>query len=320
MPGAHDARWKVLVTAPRACQAIDRYRAALGAAGCAVEAHAGVERLDEDELVPLVGDADALICGDDRLTARVLEAASRLKVIAKWGTGIDSIDQDAARRRGIKVCNTPNAFSDPVADSVMGYILLLARGLDRMNNDIHAGVWSHAPLRALSECTLGIVGFGHIGTAVARRAAAFGMPILACDVRSLDEQAAEALGARIVPLERVLAESDFVTLHADFRPENRHLINAKRLAMMRPSAALINTARGPLVDEEALVSALRQGRIAAAALDVFEQEPLPPTSPLMQLPNVYLAPHNANSSPAAAERVHANTIRHVVHALESVTS
>lgn len=318
MTATRSLPWTVLVTASRACKDIDRYRQALGDAGCHVEAHPALERLDAADLLPLVSDVDAIICGDDCLTAQVIAAAPRLKVIAKWGTGIDSIDRDAARQRGIRVCNTPDAFSEPVADSVLGYMLLFARGLDRMTAEMRAGCWSHMPLRALSDCTLGIVGFGNIGTAVARRAAACRMRILAYDVRPLDRHAAAALGVHVASLDQVLAESDFVTLHADLRDDNRHLIGAGQLALMRPSAMLINTARGPLVDEDALVSALRAGRLAGAALDVFGQEPLPETSPLRDMANVYLAPHNSNSSPAAAERVHVNTIRQVIHAIATL--
>lgn len=311
--------WTVLVTAPRACQAIDKYRDSLQCAGCRVIAHPTLERLGEDELLPLVGDIDGIVCGDDRITDRVLAAAPRLKVIAKWGTGIDSIDLDAAKARGIAVCNTPDAFSDPVADSVIGYVLLFARQLDGMTSDMRGGAWSRRQLRALSECTIGIVGFGNIGAAVARRAASFRMQILACDIRPLDGPAVATPGVTLTTMDALLAGSDFVTLHADLRADNRHLIDAGRLALMRPSAVLINTARGPLVDETALIRALREGRLAGAALDVFEQEPLPAASPLRDMPNVYLAPHNSNSSAAAAERVHVNTIRNVLEALTGVT-
>jgi D-3-phosphoglycerate dehydrogenase len=311
---------RVLVTAPRALPALDRYRRELAAGGCTVHACAPIERFEEHELLPLVGDVDGIICGDDRISARVLAAAPRLKVIAKWGTGIDSIDRQAAADRGVTVCNTPAAFSDPVADSVLGYVLLFARQLDRMTCDMRNGGWSHRPLRALSECTIGIVGCGHIGTAVAERAAAFHMRMLAYDIRSLSGTAMERLGVEAVSLERVLAESDFVTLHADLRADNRKLINEARLAMMRPTAVLINTARGPLVDEAALAVALQERRLAGAALDVFDVEPLPAGSVLRTLPNVYLAPHNANSSAAAAERVHQNTIRNVLRVLAGSTA
>jgi len=312
--------YKVLVTAPRAVQAIGQYRAVLEPAGCVVAAHPSAERLTEEELLPLVSDTDALVCGDDRVSSRVLAAGARLKVIAKWGTGIDSIDLEAARSRGVQVCNTPGAFSEPVADTVLGYLLLFTRQLDRMTTDIREGRWEHVGLRSLSECTLGIIGFGDIGRAVARRAVACGMRILVCDLKPLPPELAAPLRVQMAGLQDLLAQSDFVTLHADLRADNHHLLNAAHLALLKPTAILINTARGGLVDEAALVTALRTGRLAGAALDVFEQEPLPVGSPLREMPNVYLAPHNANASVVAAERVHARTIRNVLVALGLQTS
>lgn len=305
----------VLVTARRALEALDRYRHALEGSGCRLSTVATSERLTERELLPLVGDVDAILCGDDRITAQVLSAAPRLRVIVKWGTGIDGIDLAAARARGVRVCNTPDAFSEPVADTVLGYVLMFARRLDVMTADIRAGRWHHVPLRALSECSLGIVGLGNIGRAVARRAAAFGMKVSACDVRAVSRAEAAALGVTITTLEELLAQSDFVSLSADLRRENRHLVDADRLRLMKPEAVLINTARGGLVHEPALIDALETGRLAGAALDVFEDEPLPAESPLRRLSNVHLAPHNANASPAAADRVHANSIRSLLEAL-----
>lgn len=312
-------RWRILVTAPRAQLAIERYRRELGAAGCDVLVRPTIERLTEDDLLPLVGEIDGIICGDDQITNRVLDAAPRLRVISKWGTGVDSIDVASAKRRGITVCNTPGAFSDPVADTVLGYMLIFARRLDRMADNMRTGLWQRLPLVSLGECTLGIVGLGNSGRAVARRATAFGMRILGYDVQPPPEAVAGELGVRMVSLETLLTDSDFVTLHADLRADNSQLIDATCLALMRRTAVLINTARGGLVDEGALVDALRQGRIAGAALDVFEDEPLPPMSPLRSLPNVYLAPHNANASPTAAERVHASSIRNLLSVLDSAT-
>lgn len=309
-------RWKVLVTAPRALSVIARYQEELGAAGCDVLAQSTIERMEEEDLLPLVGEVDGIICGDDRITSRVLDAAPRLRVISKWGTGVDAIDVAEARRRGIAVCNTPGAFSEPVADTVLGYMLLFARGLDRMADSMRAGLWQRLPLRSLRECTLGIVGLGNSGRAVARRAAAFGMRILGYDVQPPAESVP---GVVMVSLEALLGDSDFVTLHADLCADNRHMIDATRLALMRRSAILINTARGDLVDEGALVAALREARIAGAALDVFKEEPLPSTSPLRHLPHVYLAPHNANASSMAAERVHTNTIWNLLQALNAAT-
>ena len=309
--------WHVLVTAPRACREFARYRDALEAEGCRVTMREAVERFSEAELVPLVGDVDGMVCGDDRITAAVMAAAPRLKVIAKWGTGIDGIDLEYAAAHGIAVRNTPDAFTEPVADTVLGYMLMFARGLDTMARDMRAGLWRYLPLRSLRESTVGIVGFGHIGRAVARRCQTFGMRVLVHEVRATSDAVLAEFGARAEPLPALMAQSDFVTLHANLHPGNRHFIDDGLLRLMPSHAVLINTARGPLVEERALVDALAHGRIGGAALDVFEDEPLSAGHPLRSMPNVYLAPHNANASPAAAERVHVNTIQNVIQALRT---
>jgi phosphoglycerate dehydrogenase-like enzyme len=316
MEGNHVShRWRIVVSAPYARPCIERYRRTLEAGGCDVVVACATERLEEDRLLELLPGVHGIICGDDRISARVLASASDLRVISKWGTGIDSIDVAEARRRGIVVCNTPNAFSEPVADTVMGYLLLAARQLDRMSADMHEGRWQKPQLRALNELTLGIVGVGNCGRAVARRAAAFGMRLLGADIVAIDPDLKHATGLEQVRLDRLLNHADAVSLNTTLTPSSFHLMNRDRLSLMKPSAFLINTCRGPVVEEQALVSALREGRLAGAALDVFEQEPLPGDSPLRSLPNCWLAPHNANSGVAAAERVHANTIRQLLEAL-----
>ena len=239
----------------------------------------------------------------------------RLKVISKWGTGIDSIDREAAQRLGIRVRNTPNAFTLPVSDSVLGYILAFARRQPWMDRAMKAGEWEKLPGRSLSECTLGVVGVGNIGKAVIRRARAFGMRLLATDIIPIAPDFIVENGVEMTSLQDLLQRADFVSLNCDLNPTSYHIINAGTLALMKPGAVLVNTARGPLVDEPALVAALQAGPIAGAALDVFEAEPLPPGSPLRQLDNVMLAAHNCNSSPAAWERVHWNTIRNLLDGL-----
>jgi D-3-phosphoglycerate dehydrogenase len=274
------------------------------------------ERMEEADLLEYAAKFDGAICGDDRYTARVLEAcAPRLKVISKWGTGVDSIDAEACSRLKIRLCRTPNAFTDPVADSTLGYVLAFARGLPRMDRELKAGEWRKIPGRALNECTLGVIGVGNIGKAVTLRARAFGMQVLGNDIIEIDPAFVAATGIQMTNLEDLLSKSDFVSVHCDLNPGTHHLINAKTLALMRYGAVLINTARGPLVDEPALITALQQGRLAGAALDVFEHEPLPAESPLRKLDNVMLASHNSNSSPAAWERVHWNTIKNLVEGL-----
>ncbi len=248
--------------------------------------------------------------------ARVLQAcAPRLKVISKWGTGIDSIDAEAAARLGIQVCRTPNAFTLPVADSVLGYILSFARRLPWLDRAVKAGTWEKIPGRTLSECTLGVVGVGNCGKAVLRRAQAFGMQLLGNDIVEIAPDFIREQRVEMVPLDELLRRSDFVSLNCDLNPTSYHLIDAQRLAQMKPGAVLINLSRGQVVDEPALVKALQEGVIAGAALDVFESEPLPAESPLRRMDNVMLAPHNANSSPFAWNRVHWNTIRNLLAGL-----
>ena len=174
--------WRVLVSAPYFIPVIEEYQQRLAAENVELVPAKVKERLSETELIKIIKDIDGIICGDDRITERVLEAAPRLKVISKWGTGIDSIDQAACKRLGIAVCNTPNAFSEPVADSVLGYTLSFARQLPWMNQTMQKGMWQKILGRALNECTLGIIGVGNVGKAVARRAIAFGMRVLGNDI------------------------------------------------------------------------------------------------------------------------------------------
>ncbi len=303
----------VLITAPYMIPFVDRF--------APVFAHYGInlilpqvnERMEEEALLQYAGKFDGTICGDDRYTEKVLKAcAPRLKVIAKWGTGIDSIDKQACAAYSVNLLNTINAFTLPVADSVMGYVLAFARQQPWMDDAIKAGVWQKIPGRSLSECTLGVIGVGNIGKAVLRRARGFGMRLLGNDIVPIPRDFLLENQVTSVDLATLLREADFVSVNCDLNPTSQHLINQSTLAKMKSSAVLVNTARGPIVDEKALVGALQGKVIAGAALDVFEHEPLPPDSPLLKMNNVMLAPHNSNSSPAAWENVHWNTIRNLL--------
>jgi D-3-phosphoglycerate dehydrogenase len=295
---------------------LDRFRPVLDRHGLDLIIPEVQERLEEAEILKYAGQFDGAVCGDDRYTARALEACvPRLKVISKWGTGVDSIDAAACERLGVKLCRTPNAFTLPVADTVMGYILAFARRQPWMDKAVKAGIWNKIPGRSLSECTLGIIGVGNIGKALVRRARAFGMNLLGNDIVEIDHVFLAEMGLKMVDLENLLKQSDFVSVNCDLNPTSLRLINLRTLSLMKPEAVLINSARGAIVEETALVAALQSGRIAGAALDVFEVEPLPVESPLVKMDNVMLAPHNANSSPAAWERVHWNTIRNLLEGL-----
>uniref|UniRef100_A0A7C4KIW8 Dihydrofolate reductase n=1 Tax=Anaerolinea thermolimosa TaxID=229919 RepID=A0A7C4KIW8_9CHLR len=306
----------VLISAPYLIPSIERFLPVFQHYSLEVLVAEVHERLSEEELLRYAGQFDGALCGDDRFTERVMQAClPRLKVISKWGTGIDSIDRPAAQRLGIRVCNTPNAFTLPVSDSVLGYILAFARQLPWMDRAVKGGVWAKLPGRSLSECTLGVIGVGNIGKAVLRRARAFGMKLLGNDIVPIAPDFIAENGVEMTSLEDLLRRADFVSVNCDLNPTSYHIINAKTLGWMKSSAVLINTARGPLVDESALVAALQQGQIAGAALDVFEVEPLPEDSPLRRMDNVLLAAHNSNASPAAWERVHWNTIRNLLDGL-----
>jgi D-3-phosphoglycerate dehydrogenase len=306
----------ILFSAPYMLSFLDRFRPVLEGYGLDLITPDVRERLAEDEILKYAGQFDGAICGDDQYTARVLEAClPRLKVISKWGTGIDSIDSLVAERLGIKVFRTPNAFTLPVTDTVFGYLLAFARRLPWMDRGIKAGQWEKLPGKALHECILGVIGVGTIGKVVARRARAFGMTVLGNDIVEIDHVFIAETGIEMTNIDSLLSRSDFVSLHCDLNPTSLRLINTRTLGLMRPEAVLLNTARGPIVDESALVAALQAGKIAGAALDVFESEPLPVDNPLLKMDNVMLAPHNANSSPAAWERVHWNTIRNLLEGL-----
>jgi D-3-phosphoglycerate dehydrogenase len=306
----------ILFSAPYMIPLLPHYRPDLEGLGLKLIVPEVHERLDENQLLDYAGQFDGTICGDDHYTARVLEACSpRLKVISKWGTGIDSINREVAEKLGVQVRNTPNAFTLPVADTVLGYMLTFARRFPGMDRAVKSGVWEKIPGRSLSECTLGVIGVGKIGKAIIRRARAFGMKIIGNDIIPIDPIFLSKNGVEMTSLEDLLARADFVSLNCDLNPSSYHLINSKTLDHIKLSAILINTSRGPVIDEPALISALQAGKFAGAALDVFEVEPLPVDSPLTCMDNVLLASHNANSSPKAWERVHQNTINNLLDGL-----
>jgi D-3-phosphoglycerate dehydrogenase len=306
----------VLLTAPYLIPSIERFRPVFSYYKLDLIVPDVRERLEEDEILAYAGQFDATLCGDDRYSERVMQAClPRLKIISKWGTGVDSIDRAAAQRLGIQVRNTPNAFTLPVSESVLSYILIFARRQPWMDRAVKAGEWLKLPGRSLSECTLGVIGVGNIGKAVLRRARAFGMRLLGNDIVPIAPDFIVENGVEMTSLPDLLQRADFVSVNCDLNPTSLHIINAGTLAQMKPGAVLVNTARGPLVDEPALIAALHAGQIAGAALDVFEVEPLPAGSALRGMDNVLLAPHNSNSSPAAWERVHWNTIRNLLDGL-----
>jgi D-3-phosphoglycerate dehydrogenase / 2-oxoglutarate reductase len=306
----------VLLSAPYMIPYVDRFKPVFTHYGIELILADVHERLSEAELLKYAGQFDGTICGDDRYTPRVIEAClPRLKVISKWGTGIDSINLASATRHGVQVRRTTNAFTIPVSDTVMGYILAFARKLPWMDREMKAGEWSKIPGRSLQECTLGVVGVGNVGKAVLRKAHAFEMKLLGNDIIEVDPDFISQYEVEMTTLDDLLARSDFISINADLNPTSFHLINASRLEGVKPGAVIINTARGPIVEETALIEGLKSGLLGGAAMDVYEVEPLPLDSPLLKMEQVMLAPHNSNSSPLAWEKVHWNTIRNLLEGL-----
>jgi len=283
---------RVLIAAPDFGRTGDEALRLLRDANCEIISNPNNTRLTEDALIALIVDADAIIAGTEPITARVLDAAPRLKVIARRGVGVDSVDVAAATARGIPVAITAGVLTDAVADHAMALILSVARRIPQLDRQVKTGGWDRTPTVDVNGKTLGIVGFGAIGRAVARRAAGFAMRMLAFDIAP-DVAAASSLGVTLCDLGTLLRESDFVTLHVALTPATRGMIGEGALRQMKPTAFLINTSRGAVVDEAALLQALREGRPAGAGLDVFHDEPVRDRA-LVGLDQVVATPHVAS--------------------------
>ncbi|HEY3411471.1 MAG TPA: D-glycerate dehydrogenase [Armatimonadota bacterium] len=248
------------------------------------------------ELLERMAESDALLCLlADCIDAEVMDAAPRLKVISNYAVGTDNIDVEAASERGICVCNTPGVLTDATADLTWALLMAAARRVVEGDALVRSGNWiSWDPQlllgQPLSQRTLGIVGLGRIGSAVARRAIGFDMRVL-YTARHRNEGAEQQTGASYTDLETLLRESDFVSIHCPLTPQTRGMIGAPQLAMMKPTAVIVNTGRGPVVDQVSLVEALRERRLFSAGLDVYDVEPLPPEHPILKLENAVLLPH-----------------------------
>jgi glyoxylate reductase len=281
---------------------------ALARSRAEVDLHAGDDPLPKAELMARLKDKEGLVCQiTDTIDAEVLGAAARLRVVANVAVGYNNIDVAAAHRRGIVVTNTPDVLTDTTADFAWALLMATARRVVEADRYVRAGKWHRWEfLRLLGgdvhAKTLGIIGFGRIGRAVARRALGFDMRVLYCDAVRADAATEAELCATFVDKAVLLRESDFVTLHSLLTPETRHLIDAEALRAMKPSAYLINAARGPIVDEAALVRALSERWIAGAGLDVFEAEPTIHPG-LLRLDNVVLAPHIASATEATRHKM-----------------
>jgi len=267
-----------------------------------------VTRVDDsatDAFQAALADADGLVVRSaTRVTRDMLDKGRRLRVVGRAGVGVDNIDLLAATERGIAVLNSPAGNTVAAAELTMALILSVVRRVAEADRSMRGGEWARSRLRGvqLKDRTLGLVGAGRIGSEVANRCRAFGMKVLAYDPY-LTVERADDLGLALTSLDEVLTHGDIISLHVPLTDETRHLIDGKALARMKQGAFVVNVSRGGVIDEDALAEALTEGHLAGAALDVFESEPLPADSPLLELPNVVLTPHLGASTVEAQELV-----------------
>lgn len=304
--------WKVLITARTMNEVGASALALLRDSGCELTLPARPGPYPAEDLLPLAGGHDAVLASMDKFTAQVLASprTAQLKIVSRWGVGYDAIDIPAATAQGIVVAFTPGLLNETVADFAFALLLSAARRVHVGHAAMMQGKWEATWGTDVFGKTLGILGCGRIGHAMARRAAGFNLRLLAYDIRP--EPKREAPAIQYVSLEELLAQSDFLSLHAALTPETRGLLGEAQLRKMKPSAILINTARGALIDEAALARALTEKWIAGAALDAFTVEPLPAAHPLRNAPNLLLTPHLASFARETGERVSLSAAQAIV--------
>jgi D-3-phosphoglycerate dehydrogenase len=297
MPNLKDCR--VLVTATSYALHDQELRAKLESEVGDVVYNTTGKPLSSSSLREIIPGFDGYIAGLDMVDRAVIEVADRLKVIARYGVGLDNVDLKAAKKKDIVVTNTPGANSDSVAELTIGLILSLARSIPMASSQTKAGGWPRMRGITLNGKVVGLIGFGAIGKSVARRLSSFECTILATDTNP-DHEYAQSLGVQLRSLDKIVRESDFISLHLPLLPATREMVNADFLSKMKPEAFLINTSRGEIIDEVALVKALEGGRLRGAALDVFTVQPPGKDNPLLALPQVIATPHMGSHTDGAA--------------------
>lgn len=307
--------YRALISCPLIVDSLDEYADRFAEHGIEYDLADVDQQLTEAELLDVIDRYDGVLAGDDDFTRQVLASADRLKVIAKWGIGTDNIDEETAEEYGITVSNTPKVFGDEVADVVIGYAIMLTRQLHLIDRAVRDGEWACPRGVSLAGKTFGVVGVGDIGSSVARRAYAHGLDVLGSDVRPFPADLSDDIDIERVEMGELLAAADLVSLNCALTEKTRGMIGSDELEAIGEEGYLINTGRGELVDQDALIEALREGRLAGAALDVFEEEPLPPSSPLVAMENVILGSHNAQNTHEAVARVNERAVENLIEGI-----
>jgi D-3-phosphoglycerate dehydrogenase len=293
---------KILVTCPPMLGMINEFIPYAAQQGFELVPAKVTQTLTQDELVSLLPQFDGWIIGDDPATRRVFEAgqAGRLKAAVKWGIGVDNVDFAACKDLGIPIINTPQMFGGEVADVALGYVIGLARQLFSIDRGVREGGWPKPPGISLAGKTVGLIGLGDIGRALAKRLLACEMNVVAYDPGVAGDLGISGVQRAAWP-ERV-EEADFLAFTCSLNAHNRHMLDANVLARCKPGVHVVNVARGPLINEPALIAALQAGHVRAAALDVFEDEPLPAASPLRDMPQCIFGSHNGSNTQDAVRR------------------
>ena len=309
---------KILVLSSPFLTGLSKYEDLLKQKGIEIVSGVKKTRITYDELYDIVDLFDGIVVGgvdnfDERMIAK---ASKRVKVLAKWGVGVDNIDLQAADKYRIPVRYSPGYLAEPVSNMVIAYILMLARQLHLQNFDTHTGKWIKRAGLSLEGRTLGVIGVGSVGKKVITKAKVFGMKVLGSDPMTIDKEFTKGHDLKIVENDELFEQSDFIALCCNLTKDNYHLLNDATFSKMKDGVFIINTARGALVDEQALIKAIQSGKVAGAALDVFENEPIEPASSLLKIDNVILSPHNAMSEDGAIAAVTKNTVEMLIGELD----
>lgn len=307
---------RLLVTCPPMLGKKEQFLPRLKERGIEVHCPDVEQTLSEAKLIELVPQFDAWIIGDDPATRAVMEAgaAGRLRAAVKWGVGVDNVDQIACEDLGIAFANTPQMFGAEVADLALGYVIALARQTFVIDRAVRDGDWPKPRGISLAGKTAGVVGYGDIGRAVANRLRACELEVLVYDPARSSADVPSGIQLRSWP--EAIAQCDFLVVTCALTPANHHMLDAEILKRCKPGVRVVNVARGPLIDEKALIAALDSGRVHSAALDVFEQEPLPNDSPLRSYPNCVFGSHNASNTEEGVLRASDKSIELVMRLLQ----
>ncbi len=314
--------WRILITCPPMLLTLESCRERFIAENLEVVTPEVVQQLSEEQLCDIIADFDGVIAGDDPFSAKVLEMGrkGRLKVLAKWGIGVDAIDLEAAKKLGIYTSNTPNVFSNEVADVALGYTLLLSRKLHKIDAAVRQGNWLKIQGTSLQNKIGGIIGVGSIGSAIAHRYAMLGMKVIGYDLYPIDSQLCEGIPLQQVDLETLFRESDCIAIACNLTHQNYHLLNERAFSLMKDGVWIVNVARGQIIEEKALIDALNSEKVGAAALDVFESEPIGINHPLLQYEQVIFGSHNSSNTKEAVLRVNQLAIDNLVRDLKRASS